>query len=83
MQFGSIVAVFFVIWWLCFIAVLPIGSRSHHETGEALVRGADPGSPIAPRVRQKLLIATGLAIFFTSLLLWILANETLMAYWNR
>ncbi|KKB78036.1 hypothetical protein VW35_13075 [Devosia soli] len=83
MQWGSIVAVFFVVWWLCFVAVLPIGSHSHHETGETLVRGADPGSPVAPRFLQKALLATGLAIVFTGLLLWGLTNETLMAYWNR
>lgn len=83
MQWGSVAAVFFVVWWLCFVAVLPIGAQSHHETGEALVRGADPGSPVAPRLGRKLLLATGLAIVFTGLLLWALTNETLMAYWNR
>jgi predicted secreted protein len=83
MQWGSIVAVFFVVWWLCFVAVLPIGAQSHHETGEATVPGADPGSPVAPRLLRKALIATGLAVVFTGLLLWALTNETLTAYWNR
>jgi len=83
MQWGSIVAVFFVVWWLCFVAVLPIGNQSHHETGETLVRGADPGAPVAPRFARKMLMATGLAVVFTGLLLWALTNETLMAYWNR
>jgi len=83
MQIGSIVAVFFVVWWICFVAVLPIGAHSHHETGETLVRGGDPGSPLAPRLVLKGLLATGLAAVLTALLLWALTNETLMAYWNR
>lgn len=83
MAWGSIAAVFFVVWWLCFVAVLPIGNQSHHETGEVLVRGADPGAPVAPQLLRKVLMATGLAVVCTALLLWGLTNETLMAYWNR
>lgn len=83
MQIGSIVAVFFVVWWLTFVAVLPIGTHSHHETGTGIVAGGDPGSPITPRLPFKLLLATGLSILLTALLFWALSNETLQAYWNR
>lgn len=82
MQIGSIIAVFFVIWWLSFVAVLPIGNRSQHEAGE-VVAGTDPGAPVAPRLVRKMLIATALAIVMTALLLWGLTNETLHHYWNR
>ena len=82
MQIGSIIAVFFVIWWLTFVAVLPIGNRSQHEAGE-VVAGTDPGAPVAPRLIRKALIATVLAAAFTALLLWGLTNETLHHYWNR
>ena len=47
MQIGSIIAVFFVIWWLCFVAVLPIGNRSQAEAGD-VVAGTDPAAPVAP-----------------------------------
>ena len=83
MQYGSIIAVFFVMWWLSFVAVLPIGTKSHHEEGIDVVAGADPGSPIAPRLVQKALLATGIAVILTGLLLWGLTNETLHHYWNR
>jgi predicted secreted protein len=83
MQYGSIIAVFFVVWWLTFVAVLPIGSHSHHETGEPIVAGGDPGAPVLTKLPFKLALATGLAIALTALLFWALSNETLQAYWNR
>jgi predicted secreted protein len=83
MQIGSIIAVYFIVWWLTFVMVLPIGSQSHHEAGTEVVAGGDPASPINPRLVRKLLLATGLSVVFTALLLWGLANETLQHYWNR
>jgi predicted secreted protein len=82
MQIGSIIAVFFVVWWLCFVAVLPIGNRSQAEAGQ-ITSGTEPGAPVLPRVWRRAFIATALAIFFTVLLLWGLTNETLYRYWNR
>ena len=90
MQIGSLIAVYFVVWWLTFVAVLPIGSHSHHETGAEIVAGSDPGAPVKPRLVMKGLITTVLAaalialvVALTALLLWGLSNETLQAYWNR
>ena len=50
MQLGSLLAVYFVVWWLTFVAVLPIGSQSHHEAGAEIVAGSDPGAPLKPRL---------------------------------
>jgi predicted secreted protein len=83
MQIGSLIAVYFVVWWLTFVAVLPIGSQSHHETGAEIVAGSDPGAPVKPRLVMKGLVTTVLAAALTALLLWGLSNETLQAYWNR
>lgn len=82
MQIGSIIAVFFVVWWLSFVAVLPIGDRSQAEAGQ-IVAGTEPGAPVSPRLLRKLLIATGVSIVATLLLFWGLSNETLHHYWNR
>lgn len=82
MQIGTIVAVFFVIWWLCFVAVLPIGNKSQAEAG-VIVPGTDPGAPVLPRLWLKVMIATVLGAVVTALLLWGLTNETLDHYWNR
>lgn len=83
MQIGSIIAVYFVVWWLTFVAVLPIGSQSHHEVGAEIVAGTDPGAPVRPRLLVKALITTLVAAALTALLLWGLSNELLQAYWNR
>ena len=82
MQIGTIVAVFFVIWWLCFVAVLPIGNKSQAEAG-VVVPGTDPGAPVLPRLWRRVMIATVLGAVVTALLLWGLTNETLNHYWNR
>lgn len=83
MPIGSFLAVFFVIWWLSFVAVLPIGAQSQAEAGAEIVPGTDPGAPVMPQMVRKLLIATGVAIVMTLLLFWGLSNETLHHYWNR
>lgn len=83
MQIGSLIAVYFIVWWLTFVMVLPIGAQSHHETGTQVVAGSDPGAPVKPRLIFKALLATGLAAVFTALVLWGLSNETLHHYWNR
>ena len=82
MQIGSIIAVFFVVWWLSFVAVLPIGNRSQAEAGK-VTAGTDPAAPVTPHLLRRALIATGVAIVMTALLLWGLTNETLYHYWNR
>ena len=82
MQFGSYLAVFVVVWWLCFVAVLPIGNRSQAEAGE-ITAGTDPAAPVLPRIWLRAGIATLLAIASTALLLWALTTPVLMAYWNR
>lgn len=82
MQIGSMIAIFFVIWWLSFVAVLPIGNRSQAEVGE-VTAGTEPGAPATPRLLRRVLIATALAVVMTALLMWGMSNETLHYYWNR
>ena len=51
------VAVYIVLWWLAFFALLPIGARSLHEAGEAAAPGAEVGAPRAHRLGAKALAA--------------------------
>ncbi|WP_172123310.1 MULTISPECIES: DUF1467 family protein [unclassified Devosia] len=82
MPIGSILAVFFVVWWLCFVAVLPIGTQSQHEIGN-VTPGTEPGAPAVPRLLRKVIVATLLAAVVTPLLLWGVNNGILHDYWNR
>jgi predicted secreted protein len=53
---------FALFWFLALQIVLPMGNRTAHESGEALVAGAEPGAPTQPRLGLKLAVATGAAV---------------------
>lgn len=54
-------AIYFILWWLAFFAMLPIGASSAHEEGEAYVAGAEHGAPKAHNLRNKAIWAAGIA----------------------
>jgi predicted secreted protein len=51
-------ALFFILWWLCFFLVLPIGVRNIGEAGVGETRGHDAGAPEKPNLGRKALWAT-------------------------
>lgn len=53
---GALV-IFFISWWLVFLAVLPIGVRGQFEDGD-IVEGSEPGAPVEHNLRQKAIWAT-------------------------
>lgn len=57
MQIGSVIAIYFVVWWTVLFAVLPFGVRSQTETGNS-VPGSEPGAPIAPLMLRKVVWTT-------------------------
>jgi predicted secreted protein len=70
MPIGSIIAIFFVVWWVVLFAVLPWGVRTQQEEGE-VVLGTDPGAPANPRLLRKAITTTTVAAIVTSLI-WML-----------
>jgi predicted secreted protein len=58
-------AIYFVIWWIVLFAMLPLGVRSQHESGD-IAPGTDPGAPILPDLKRKALWTTlaSTVIFF-------------------
>ena len=48
----TMIAIYFVLWWLCLFLVLPWGIRGQHEDGD-VVEGTEPGAPIRPRLLKK------------------------------
>jgi predicted secreted protein len=60
MKIGTIVAIYFLIWWVVLFAVLPWGVHSQHEGGE-IAPGTDPGAPSVHRVWIKLVWTTVVA----------------------
>jgi predicted secreted protein len=55
---STAVAVYFLIWWIVLFAVLPWGVRAQGEEG---VPGTDPGAPLVPHLRAKLVWTTLIA----------------------
>lgn len=56
----TLLAIYFLIWWVTLFAVLPFGVRNQEEAGE-VSPGTDPGAPALHRVWWKLLWTTLIA----------------------
>ncbi|NOX83785.1 MAG: DUF1467 family protein [Alphaproteobacteria bacterium] len=52
------VVIFIVWWWVAFLAVLPRGIESRWEAEDDGVKGADPGAPVKPDLKNKAWLAT-------------------------
>lgn len=60
MATSTIIAIYFIIWWVVLFAVLPWGVHSQQESGE-VAPGTDPGAPAAHRIGMKLITTTVVA----------------------
>jgi predicted secreted protein len=58
MAVSTAIAVYFLIWWIVLFAVLPWGVRAQGEEGAP---GTDPGAPLVPHLRAKLIWTTVVA----------------------
>lgn len=63
-------AVFLTIWFTVLFAVLPIGVRSQHESGD-ITPGTEPGAPVAPRLLMKAGLTTLVSIVVFVLLVMV------------
>ena len=57
MAWTTMLAIYFVVWWVVLFAVLPFGVRSQAEQG-AVTPGTDPGAPAIPGLKAKLVWTT-------------------------
>ncbi len=67
MPWGSILAVYFVVWWIVLFAVLPWGMRTQQEEGEVIL-GTEPSAPANPRLVRKAIITSIVAAIVTFLI---------------
>ena len=63
MDIFTAIASFFVIWWISFFFILPIGIKTQQEDG-IVVKGSAKSAPSNPQIKKKMLYTTGLASFF-------------------
>ena len=74
---GGIV-ILIISWWICLLAVLPIGVRGQFEDGE-VEDGTEEGAPVSPMLTKKAIWATiGAAV--CTLLAWVVIIPLLQAY---
>jgi predicted secreted protein len=57
MSFGSIVAIYFVTWWIVLFAVLPFGVRTQDEAGDVTL-GTTASAPVRPRLVRTIIATT-------------------------
>jgi predicted secreted protein len=60
MSIGTVIAIYFILWWVVLFAVLPWGVRSQDESG-AVEPGTDPGAPVSHRLALKFVWTTVIA----------------------
>jgi predicted secreted protein len=58
MATSTAIAIYFLIWWIVLFAVLPWGVRAQGDEGAP---GTDPGAPVVPRLKAKLMWTTVVA----------------------
>jgi predicted secreted protein len=78
MAVTTVIAIYFLIWWITLFAVLPWGVRSQQEGGE-VVPGSDPGAPAMHRVWSKLMWTTVVATIVFAIL-YVVYNAGLIPY---
>lgn len=53
MPIYSIIAIYFIIWWLVIFTILPIGIRTQAEEGDVTL-GTVPSAPARPMLIRKM-----------------------------
>jgi predicted secreted protein len=74
MNTTTMIAIYFLIWWVTLFAVLPFGARSQSDVGE-MELGTDPGAPAVHRVWRKFLITTVVASIIFGILYFCYVND--------
>ena len=57
MSWYTMLAIYFIVWWLVFFMVLPWGIQSQEEEAE-VVLGSDPGAPAVHGLKTKAMWTT-------------------------
>ena len=71
MSTSTVIAIYFLIWWLTLFAVLPWGVRAQGDEGAA---GTDPGAPAVANLKPKLVWTTMVASMIFAALNWVLVK---------
>jgi predicted secreted protein len=73
-------AIYVILWWLAFFAMLPLGAQSLHEADEQSVPGVERGAPKSHRLGLKALIASGIAAVLWLGIAWAISVDLFNVY---
>lgn len=62
MNIAGAIVIFIVWWWVVFLAVLPRGVQGRWEAPDDGVKGAEPGAPVEPDLKNKAWLATRITV---------------------
>jgi predicted secreted protein len=57
MRIYSLIAIYFIIWWLVIFMILPFGIRTQADEGD-ITLGTAPSAPVRPMLIRKAIIAS-------------------------
>jgi predicted secreted protein len=77
MKIGSMIAIYFVTWWVVLFAVLPWGVRSAAEEGVQVEEGHEPGAPVAHGMMKKAGITTVVSAVLFGVVYYVLTHGVL------
>lgn len=66
MNWLSMFAIYFIVWWVTLFAILPIGVTTH-DMSEGAVGGTRGSAPSDPRMGYKVLVTTIISAIITAL----------------
>ena len=75
MNIGTIIAIYFVTWWVTLFMVLPFGVKNADEAGVTVEKGHERGAPVVTRLLVKAAINTVLAAFVTATIWWAVTSN--------
>lgn len=86
MPWYTMLAIYFIFWWLVFFTVLPFGIRSQEEHAD-VVLGSDPGAPAVHGLKTKVVWTTvvsalAFAVFYWAYVTKAVAFEDLATLWG-
>jgi predicted secreted protein len=81
MNITTILAIYFIIWWITLFAVLPFGIKSQSESGAEsgveIEAGTDPGAPAMHVMWRKVMWTTLIATIIFGILYFCYTNDLL------
>jgi predicted secreted protein len=77
MSVVTLLAIYFLIWWMVLFAVLPWGASSAHELGQEIEPGHAPSAPVRPLILRKIIATTLISALVMAAGTWLVASGTL------